>query len=174
MSGESSRLDLDHYAVLGLTGKEGKSLSAQEVKQAYKRALLAHHPDKSAPPKSGSSQKPGGRKVTVDDIALAYKILSEPRLKAEYDHSLNERAVNGGSSDQVYHTGLETVDLDDLEMDEHSVSWTRGCRCGKANAYVVTETELDKNLADGELITGCRGCSLWLRVLFGVEDSSVG
>lgn len=36
--------------------------------------------------------------------------------------------------------------------------------------YVVTEDELEKNLEDRELIVGCRGCSLWLRVLFSVEE----
>lgn len=170
MDGQPVQSSLDHYTVLALDGKEGHPLSTQEVKQAYKKALLANHPDKSLPQIRNGQGVADGRKVTVDDIALAYKILSEPALKAEYDRTLSERAVSGNSSEQTYHTGLETIDLDDLDFDEDDGTWNRGCRCGKARAYVVTEPELEKNVADGELITGCRGCSLWLRVLFGAEE----
>jgi diphthamide biosynthesis protein 4 len=73
--------------------------------------------------------------------------------------------------DKVFRTGLDTVDLDDLIFDEGKELWTRGCRCGDDAGFVVTEAELELNAEDGELIIGCRGCSLWLRVLFGVEEA---
>jgi diphthamide biosynthesis protein 4 len=152
----------DYYTILNLaTRKLDPSLSPSEVKAAYKRALLQHHPDKSASaPKSG---------FTVDSIALAYKILSSPALKTEYDLGL--QTARPKNDDKVFRTGLDTVDLDDLTYDEAKEIWTRGCRCGDDGGFVVTEAELELNAEDGELIIGCRGCSLWLRVLFGVEDS---
>jgi diphthamide biosynthesis protein 4 len=153
----------DYYTVLNLaTRKLDPSLSPTEVKAAYKRALLQHHPDKvkSKSPSSG---------ITVDSIALAYKILSSPALKTEYDLGLQTSRPK--DDDKVFRTGLDTVDLDDLIFDEGKELWTRGCRCGDDAGFVVTEAELELNAEDGELIIGCRGCSLWLRVLFGVEEA---
>lgn len=157
----------DYYTILNLaTRKLDPSLSPSEVKAAYKRALLQHHPDKS---KSTSSPKSSG--ITVDSIALAYKILSSQALKSEYDFGLQTSRPKDDDNDKVFRTGLDTVDLDDLTFNESKEIWTRGCRCGDDAGFVVTEAELDLNAEDGELIIGCRGCSLWLRVLFGVEES---
>jgi diphthamide biosynthesis protein 4 len=184
----------NYYTILNLsTRKYDPTLTPSEVKAAYKRALLQHHPDKksstSTPPQSS---KPNTKNITIDSIALAYKILSSPSLKAEYDSHLQQtsRSRNNNNhsnsnpdfsdsedeeSDKIFHTGLETVDLDDLDFVEESDSskeaetWTRGCRCGDDGGFVVTEKELEANAEEGEVIVGCRGCSLWLRVLFGVE-----
>ena len=153
----------DYYTILNLATRSlDPSLNPSEVKAAYKRALLQHHPDK----KSTSSPKTG---FTVDSIALAYKILSSPALKSEYDLGL--QTARPKDDDKVFRTGLDTVDLDDLIFDERKEIWTRGCRCGDDHGFVVGEGELEINAEDGELIIGCRGCSLWLRVLFGVEVS---
>lgn len=154
----------DYYTILSLaTRKHDPSLSPNEVKAAYKRALLQHHPDKSTAPKNVSSN------ITIDSIALAYKILSSPALKTEYDLAL--QSSRPMEDDKVFRTGLDTVDLDDLNFDEGKEVWTRGCRCGDDGGFVVTEAELEGNAEDGELIIGCRGCSLWLRVLFGFEEA---
>lgn len=154
----------DYYTILSLaTRKHDPSLSPNEVKAAYKRALLQHHPDKSTAPKNVSSN------ITIDSIALAYKILSSPALKTEYDLALQSSRPT--EDDKVFRTGLDTVDLDDLNFDEGKEVWTRGCRCGDDGGFVVTEAELEGNAEDGELIIGCRGCSLWLRVLFGFEEA---
>jgi diphthamide biosynthesis protein 4 len=183
----------NYYTTLSLSArKHDPTLTPAEVKAAYKRALLQHHPDKKAstPPSSNPNTKTNP--ITIDTIALAYKILSSPSLKAEYDSHLqqasrsrnNKPNNNSGSdsdeeeSDIIFRTGLETVDLDDLEFVEESDSspdeegeetWTRACRCGDDGGFVVSEKELEANAEDGEVIVGCRGCSLWLRVLFGVE-----
>lgn len=193
----------NYYTTLNLASRKyDPTLTPAEVKTAYKRALLQHHPDKktssaSTPPSSQSSRPNNRPNITIDSIALAYKILSSPSLKAEYDLALqtsrrsrnnnnNNNTVNTSNSDsdsedeeesdEIFRTGLETVDLDDLEFVERSdnskseeETWTRACRCGDDGGFVVTEKELEANAEDGEVIVGCRGCSLWLRVLFGVE-----
>lgn len=158
----------DYYKILGLR-QDDASVSPEQVKKAYRKALLSHHPDKAT---KSDKQTPDPRSVTVDDIALAFKTLSEPSLKAEYDRWLASNSTSDGSDTdgaRIHHTGLETVDLDDLAFDEQSQSWNRACRCG-VGGFLVTEDELEKNLEDRELIVGCRGCSLWLRVLFSVEE----
>lgn len=35
---------------------------------------------------------------------------------------------------------------------------------------MVTEEELEKESAHGEIVIGCRGCSLWMKVLFAVQE----
>lgn len=163
---------LNYYQLLGLENTQYAAvLASQEVKTAYKRALLQHHPDKqstASPAKPAKSVRTAS--VTVDDIALAYKVLSEPPLRAEYDRWLRANDSSGDVDDRVHRTGLETVDLDDLAFDPASSLWSRSCRCGDERGFIVTEAELEKNAEDGELIVGCKGCSLWLRVLFGFEE----
>lgn len=161
----------NYYDILGLH-QDQPSPSPEEVKKAYRKALLSHHPDKSAKTDCQTAHASNLGTLTVDDIALAYKTLSEPALKVDYDRWLASNAQSSGpnkSGGRVHHTGLETVDLDDLDYDEKSQSWTRSCRCG-VGGFEVTEDELEKNLEDRELIVGCEGCSLWLRVLFSVEE----
>jgi diphthamide biosynthesis protein 4 len=163
---------LNYYQLLSLQQRQSADvLSSHEVKTAYKRALLQHHPDKqrgSSVAKLSKNARPSS--VTVDDIALAYKVLSEPSLRAEYDRWLFAKDSKVDTDNRVHRTGLETVDLDDLLFEPTSSTWSRSCRCGDEKGFVVTESELENNAEDGELIVGCKGCSLWLRVLFGVEE----
>lgn len=163
----------DYYTILNLsTRKLDPTLTPSEVKAAYKRALLQHHPDKNQSSSYTSSTRPNSSsEITIDSIALAYKILSSPSLKSSYDAGLRtSNNTTNEDDDKVFRTGLDSVDLDDLVFDEAGEVWTRACRCGDDRGFVVTEGELEGNLEDGELIVGCRGCSLWLRVLFGVEE----
>ena len=153
--------DQDHYAILDLPFTN-KALDEKIVKVAYRRALLLHHPDKSGP---ASKSKP-----TVDQITVAYKTIIDPAARSEYDRT---RALNVSSAtarNQSGHSGLETVDLDDLLYDEARGTWYRNCRCGRDHAFVVTEEELENNIEYGEILTGCQGCSLWLRVTFAVAE----
>jgi diphthamide biosynthesis protein 4 len=163
---------LNYYQLLGLEEKHHAAvLSSQEVKAAYRRALLQHHPDKKVQTPSFRPTKNGEKSpVTVDEIALAYKVLSEPVLRAEYNRWLQTDDSGEDANSRVHRTGLETVDLDDLVFDPASSLWSRSCRCGDDSGFLVTEAELEKNAEDGELFVGCKGCSLWLRVLFGVEE----
>lgn len=155
---------MDHYyQILGLENRLGDAISAADLRQAYRQALLLHHPDKQTT-RSDNKDVP-----SVDTITLAYKTLLDPKLRQEYDRELKS---SGDAPNKINtrHTGMETIDLEELEMNEDADVWTRPCRCGSRPAFVVTEAELDKNVEYGELITGCKGCSLWLKVLFSVED----
>ncbi|CAK4029761.1 Hypothetical predicted protein [Lecanosticta acicola] len=160
----------DYYRILGLQDTSpGDVISPADLRQAYKHALLLHHPDKQNLP-SGKADK---GVPSVDDITEAYKTLLHPKLRVEYDRGRRTaNAADGDSAGKVHtrHTGMETVDLDELAMDEDEGTWIRPCRCGSKPAFVITEGELEKNIEYGELITGCKGCSLWLKVLFSVAD----
>ena len=158
------------YEILGLEqNSRHSSQSSENVKNAYHKALLKYHPDRVVSGNS-SSARPA---VTVDEITQAYKTLSDSKAKAEYDRRLVQAGSPGpgGQDVRIHHTGLETVDLDSLAFDEQTQIWSRSCRCGDRKGFIVSEAELEKHVEDGELMVGCKGCSLWLRVLFGVEDA---
>ncbi|KAJ5406441.1 heme peroxidase [Penicillium sp. CMV-2018d] len=179
------------------SGSSSTVLSKQQIKIAYHKALLKHHPDKagavaretglsgSTNPTPTSTPNPlfansdgnSSRQLyTIDQITTAYKTLSDPALRAEYNRSLRldrlkvaEREKTG----DVFHTGLEIVDLEDLACEEAEGAdgdcWYRGCRCGDERGFLVNEEDLEREAEHGEIIIGCRGCSLWLKILFAVE-----
>lgn len=163
-----------YYEILGLPEAfhDGPNLPAQSLRTAYRRALLQNHPDKSA---SNSLIFPRTT-YSIDQITEAFSTLSNPKSQAKYDADLKlQRATaNGGQAKQIFHTGIETVDLDDLEIDEAQSIWFRSCRCGDDRGFLIKETDLDEAASEGEISVGCRGCSLWLKVLFGVivDDTS--
>lgn len=67
---------------------------------------------------------------------------------------------------------LQSVDLDDFDYDEERKCWTRACRCGAGEGFVITE----EDLAAGDDVVGCCGCSLWVKVGYEVvyEDNTQG
>lgn len=161
----------DYYAILGLEQHRcAGGLKLEVVKRAYRQTLLKFHPDKSAPAQLVEMEIEKADHLTVDEISLAYKTLSDPKLRAEYDQLIAEPVKATSTGERIHRTGLETVDLDTLDYNEEQQAWTRACRCGDILGFVVTETELELNIDVGELTVGCKGCSLWLRVLFSVED----
>lgn len=69
--------DQDHYAVLGL-GKMRWKASDEDMKRAYRKKVLKHHPDKK------------GKRTRGDDnffkcVQKAYEFLSDPEKRRQYD-----------------------------------------------------------------------------------------
>lgn len=60
----------DYYEVLGI----GKSASADEIKKAFRKAAIQHHPDKE-----------GGDETKFKEINEAYEVLKDPSKKQRYD-----------------------------------------------------------------------------------------
>ncbi|KAF2156887.1 hypothetical protein K461DRAFT_6574 [Myriangium duriaei CBS 260.36] len=166
----------DYYTVLDLTQRRADgTLTVADVRKAYHRALLLHHPDKSKESIYHGHQDSGGREIhgdrfTVDQITEAFNVLKDPSKRSEYDRNLallrRSHLTAGGQADTKFFSGLDIVDLDDLQFDDNTQTWRRACRCGHEEGFFVTEDDLDANASHGELVTGCRGCSLWLKILF--------
>ena len=167
-----------HYAILSLpppNSSDHSSISPETIKFAYRRALLNSHPDKkttaSHPPSTPTSSL-----FSIDQITQAYKTLSNPATRLLYDQSLlvapSPAPTADGAGDKERFSGLESVDLDDMDFDEERGFWYRGCRCGRKRGYGVTEGDLEDGLDDskekGEVLVGCAGCSLGIRVGYGV------
>ncbi|EAW25216.1 diphthamide biosynthesis protein 4 [Aspergillus fischeri NRRL 181] len=185
----------DYYEILNLPfTTPPTALSKQQLKVAYHKALLKHHPDKAtsiaATPAPTRDTKTAHRPspdrnadasptFTIDEITAAYKTLSDSALRAEYDRVLRLERVTAGKGEKgagaAFHTGLEVVDLEDLVCEETGdgeglLCWYRGCRCGDERGFMVTERDLEKEAEHGEVVIGCRGCSLWMKILFAMEE----
>jgi len=144
--------------------------------------LLKHHPDKAdrllSEPESKATS-PTGRptgKYAVDIICLARDTLADPKRRREYDNTLVLKTAQTDPARTVaslHPTELETLDLDDMIYGEESASWVKTCRCGNTKAYEVSEEDLDIASSDGgrEVLVGCGGCSLFVRVVFEAVDA---
>ena len=162
-----------HYDVLRL--RPSSNLHSEDVKIAYHKALLAHHPDRL----TSSSSHTTSSNPSVDEIVSAYKVLSDSKLRAGYDRSLATKRQGKLSAQPVSlaHEGIESYDLEDLTYHEEINKWSRSCRCGDEEGYIVTEAELDdadrqqcnERSNQREVLMGCQGCSLCIRVTFAVE-----
>ena len=176
-----------HYDVLGVS--RTSDLTSADIKQAYHETLLTYHPDKiqqASPSRLSPTSVPfqaTSRVPTIDDIVSAYAVLSDSTKKAAYDVDLKSQWIipNRGPNPPS-HAGLETYDLDEMEYNEKSGcgTWSRRCRCGNEQGYLVTEEELEdanqgckepatQDDSTREILVACRGCSLLIRVTFAVD-----
>lgn len=79
--------DRDYYQILGVT----KSSSPDEIKKAYRKLALEHHPDRNK-----------GDKVSEEkfkEVTKAYEVLSDPAKKQTYDqfgHAAFEQGAGQG------------------------------------------------------------------------------
>ncbi|KAL2260639.1 hypothetical protein VTK26DRAFT_5297 [Humicola hyalothermophila] len=215
--------DPTYYEILNLS-QSAVSSSPEPgtlIKRAYRRALLSHHPDKTRPPHphspnstsqppppppAAAAAAPGTTTFTIDQISAAYATLSRPSQRAAYDRTLLLRSQSSqplSPSQRTrpdFQTGIETVDLDDLDCEEFTntttaaaaaaaargapptttttttttTRWYRACRCGNPRGYLFDEADLEDAADLGELMVGCADCSLWLRVHFAVVDDEAG
>lgn len=85
----------DPYEVLGV----GRDASTDEIKKAYRKLALQHHPDKN----------PGNKEAEekFKEATLAYEVLTDPDKRAQYDRRGEEVFTEPGFD-------VEEVSLDDL------------------------------------------------------------
>lgn len=69
----------DYYKILGL----GKSASADDVKKAYRKNAMLHHPDRHADAEDSVKTK---EEQIFKEIAEAYSVLSDSQKRARYDN----------------------------------------------------------------------------------------
>ncbi len=68
------------YNILGVS----PTASLEEIKKSYRALAMRHHPDRNAHPGSASR---------FNAIKSAYELLSDPKQRAEYDQSLDNRII---------------------------------------------------------------------------------
>ena len=92
----------DYYEVLGV----GKQASADEIKKAYRKIAMQHHPDRNPGDKTAEDK--------FKEAAEAYEVLSSPDKKAQYDrfgHSMGNAGRPGGGGGQG---GFGGMNMDDI------------------------------------------------------------
>lgn len=78
----------DYYKILGIT----KNASNDEIKKAYKKRALVHHPDRHSHAEP-EVQKEEEHKFK--EIGEAYSVLSDPKKKSRYDSGVDLEDLDG-------------------------------------------------------------------------------
>lgn len=96
----------DYYEVLGV----GKTATADEIKRAFRKKAVEHHPDK------------GGDDEKFKEINEAYETLKDDGKRKQYDqfgHAFNgagsgQNPFSGGAGGQQYQVDFGDIDLGDI------------------------------------------------------------
>jgi curved DNA-binding protein len=75
----------DYYNILGVT----KTSNQDEIKKAYRKLAMQHHPDR------------GGDEKKFKEVEEAYRILSDPQARAQYDNPQPEFRFNTGNMEDM-------------------------------------------------------------------------
>ncbi|OZJ04880.1 hypothetical protein BZG36_02523 [Bifiguratus adelaidae] len=141
-----------HYEVLQVA--ENAPLGT--IKQSFQRLVLLHHPDKNID--HGFSEEEiieGG----INRILDAWNVLKSAERRKSYDEKLrvlrSKAALNAITND---------IDLEDMDYDASTGSYTYPCRC--SGAFMITETDLENGV---EMVT-CDMCSIRVRILYDVLE----
>jgi molecular chaperone DnaJ len=149
----------DYYEVLGV----GKTASEDEIKSAYRRLALKHHPDKNPGDKQAEEK--------FKEAAEAYEVLSDAKKRAAYDRH-GHAAVEGGtqfrSAEDVFGAFRDIFGGDLFSSFFGGAGGGGGARRGTRGADVAGRVELTfQEMADGvtktvtvrrrEPCTTCRG-----------------
>jgi curved DNA-binding protein CbpA len=95
----------DYYSILGVD----RLASEAEIKQAYRKLAMKHHPDKNP-----EESKDGIANAAFQDINEAYHTLIDKTRRTQYNKALSEKAagvqahtVQDNQADMAYRHGVE-------------------------------------------------------------------
>ncbi|XP_032529959.2 dnaJ homolog subfamily C member 7 [Danaus plexippus] len=79
----------DYYKILGIE----KTASEDDIKKAYRKRALVHHPDRHAGAPDNERREQERR---FKEVGEAYEVLSDPKKRARYDHGQDLDDGSGG------------------------------------------------------------------------------
>lgn len=86
----------DYYEILGVT----KSATADEIKRAYRKLAMQHHPDKH-----------GGADTKFKELGEAYEVLKDPQKRQQYDQYGHNGPFGAGGNGGQGFGGFEGFDM---------------------------------------------------------------
>ncbi|XP_027079998.2 uncharacterized protein [Coffea arabica] len=133
---EASRkeIPLNMYLILGVD----PSAAASEIKKAYRRAALKHHPDKAAQSLARSENGDEGMWKEIAEevhkdadrlfkmIGEAYAVLSDPLKRSQYD--MEEEIRNGQNTGSGRNTSKMHADFQNYQFERGGGRWQEGWR----------------------------------------------
>ncbi|KAI9019233.1 DNAJ heat shock N-terminal domain-containing protein [Phycomyces nitens] len=135
-----------HYDILRIS----KDATTEQIKLRYKELILKHHPDKHTANALGDGDY-------AHQILKAWEVLRDTKKRQHYDAELN--------ANQLQQPVINAeVDLDDMEYDEESCTFSMECRC--SGIYAIKEDEMELGID----VVGCDLCSLRIRVLYDAVE----
>ena len=145
----------NYYEILGVS----QFATQEEIKKAFQKLALVHHPDKDS---SDIANSPDCDQVVhesndsnkIVDILRAWKVLSDPELRRQYDSVWFQR----------YHTNTvvihDVVRLADLTMDKNGDYAFECSRCGGGCTVCAQDVSFRVD------VVGCDSCSLYYEILY--------
>lgn len=151
-----------HYETLEVSS----CATLADIRRAYHRLAIVHHPDKSGDDATSSTAAADAFQA----IQRAWEVLKDDASRGAYDRQLaSARARQQVSvSDDVQ---LEDCYCEALPAGEDGVEdnyeYNYPCRCSAL--YVFYEKDIEHSVAQNgamQMVVGCSGCSLNIRVHF--------
>ncbi|KAL5728996.1 hypothetical protein ACHQM5_002010 [Ranunculus cassubicifolius] len=120
-----------HYEILSVK----EDASYEEIRAAYKSAILTCHPDKSH--RAEASDHPSEPQEKFMNVQKAWEILSDSVTRSTYSHELK-------SSRHDNETAAEDISLEEMTMEDvgQVLEFFYQCRCG--DYYAIDSTELEE------------------------------
>ncbi len=127
------KMSKDYYKILGIE----KNASAEEIKKAYRKMSMTHHPDKT----NGNKES----EEIFKQVAESYDVLSDPDKKAKYD-------LYGSDGPQQNPFG----NMNDMFGDDFLSQFFggRSNRGGRASVKRGTDINVTLNLSMEEIFNG--------------------
>lgn len=137
----------DYYKTLGVE----KNATQDEIKKAYKKLVVKHHPDRNKENKAEAEKK-------MKEINEAYEILSNPEKRSRYDH-YGDSAFSGGQG----FSGFRSEHFGDFDFSQFGSVFeeffggsTQGGRKKKSAARRGSDLKFNLHLTLEECFKGVR------------------
>lgn len=129
--------------------------STEDLKKSYTRLIRLYHPDKNIQTAVvGDNSRLTDNAEKFIQIDRAWKILSDPQLRAKFDAKWHEHNVVKDLPVQ------DIVPLEDFDYDDKDHVYSYPCRCG--SDYLLSEMDCQLHFD----FVCCETCSLTIKVVY--------
>lgn len=151
-------------------------LAAGKKKAEYDNWLLVHHGGEEGIGNGNGNGVVERWQEPTSDFILGLELLDLSDFQVVDTPAAGTSILPPSTSASTNSTSTTTVSSGDsagVDATETTAQteWTRGCRCGADKGFRIGVDELEdaEERGETEVLVGCEGCSLWVRVGFEVE-----